>query len=197
MKTRIIIPILLLLVFGNTIIAQDDDREKFGKTLNLSAGIGYYGYVGRSLPVVLLNYEIDIFRNFTIAPFVGYYSYKNDYYWGDPTKPGNDPSYRPYTYRETYVPIGAKGSYYFDELFNAGPKWDFYAAGSLGFLIKSVVWENGYNGDQYVSKDNGPLYMDVHIGAEYHMRPRTGLFLDLSSGVSTIGLAFHLNKSKD
>jgi hypothetical protein len=35
------------------------------------------------------------------------------------------------------------------------------------------------------------LFLDLHLGAEYHLNNRVGLFLDLSTGVSTIGLAIH------
>jgi hypothetical protein len=31
----------------------------------------------------------------------------------------------------------------------------------------------------------------LHVGAEYHLSRKVGLFLDLSTGVSTLGLAFH------
>lgn len=37
----------------------------------------------------------------------------------------------------------------------------------------------------------GALYLDGHIGAEYHISQKIGIFLDLSSGVSTFGLAIH------
>jgi len=167
------------------------DREKFGNTLNLGAGIGYYGYVGHSLPVATLNFELDVARNFTLAPFAGFYSYQKSYYWGNPGKPDSDPSYRLYVYRETVVPVGVKGTYYFDQLFHANPKWDFYAAGSLGFAIRNVVWEADYYGDKHVYKSASPLYLDAHVGAEYHMTEKAGIFLDLSSGVSTFGLAIH------
>jgi len=35
------------------------------------------------------------------------------------------------------------------------------------------------------------LFLNIHIGAEYHINKKVGVFLDLSSGVSTIGLAIH------
>lgn len=173
-------------------VAQDKpEAEKYGNTLNLGAGIGYYGYVGHAVPMGMLNYEFDVARNFTLAPFVGAYTYQNSYYWGNPDKPYNDPSYRLYSYRETAVPVGVKGSYYFDQLFRAHSKWDFYAAGSVGFVFRSVVWENNYYGDKHVYQSASPLYLNAHIGAEYHMTDKAGLFLDLSTGVSTFGLAIH------
>ena len=92
--------------------------------------------------------------------------------------------------RETVIPIGGKGTYYFDQILRANSNWDFYLAGSLGFSIVKTTWDNGYYQDNTYHKAN-PLFLDLHIGAEYHLSQRLGLFLDLSTGVSTIGLAFH------
>lgn len=192
MKKLIIIPILFFSALTINSNAQDKPAaEKYGKTLNLGAGIGYYGHVRNTIPVGMLNYEFDVARNFTLAPFIGVYTYQNYYYWGNPNKPNYDPSYRQYSYRETAVPVGVKGSYYFDQLFRANAKWDFYASGSLGFVFRTVRWESGYYGDQNVYQSASPLYLNAHVGAEYHMNQKAGLFLDLSSGVSTFGLALH------
>lgn len=193
MKKLIFISIVSLTALTMNSNAQDKPAaEKFGNTLNLGAGIGYYGYVGRSIPVGTINYEFDVARNFTLAPFVGIYSYHNYYYWANPNKPSSDPYYyREYSYRVTAVPVGIKGTYYFDQLFHANPKWDFYAAGSVGFVFRSVVWDADYYGDHYVYQSASPLYLDAHIGAEYHLNQKAGLFLDLSTGVSTFGLAVH------
>jgi hypothetical protein len=169
--------LFLLLVFHFNTQAQ----ESYGRTLNLGLGIGgysgYYGYVGRSLPVFNINYEIDVVRNFTLAPFASFHTFS-----------GNHESY---SYHETVIPIGVKGAYYFDELFNANQKWDFYAAGSLGFAIVNSRWENGYTGDRKHFHHGNALFLDIHIGAEYHFNNRVGAFLDISTGVSTIGIAFH------
>ncbi len=165
-------------------------QEKYGNTLNLGLGIGgrygYYGYASRSLPVLHLNYEFDVAKNFTLAPFISFSSFTNDYYWGNNNNP-----YRNYTYRETIIPIGLKGSYYFDDLLKANKKWDFYLAGSLGFAIINQSWDNGFNGDKNYYRGGSPLFLDLHIGTEYHFNSKLGAFLDLSSGVSTIGLAIH------
>ena len=191
-KILLVLSILWLIASSNKSLAQDNSiPEKFGNTLNIGVGIGYYSYVGSPAPALNLNYEFDLFRNFTLAPFVGIYTFQDYYYWGNPHLPPSDPSYRNYYYREVIVPVGAKGTYYFDQLFRAGPKWDFYAAASLGFAFRSVVWDNAYNGDRTVYQDAGPLYLDFHIGSEYHVSQKAGIFLDLSTGVSSLGLAVH------
>ncbi len=194
MKTSIFTAILFLALVPSGLKAQEmqtetpgTGSESHGNTLNLGVGIGYYGYIGHTLPVVHADFEFNVARNFTLAPFITVYSYQNYYYWGNPNYP-----YKDYYYRQTVIPIGMKGSYYFDELLRAGSRWDFYLAGSLGFAIRKTVWESGYYGEETViSQGVSGLYLDGHIGAEYHMNNHLGLYLDLSSGISTFGLAVH------
>lgn len=186
MKKITILTFLLVVVFYFTNSAQNSGTEKYGKTINLGIGIGYYKYTNHSIPVLHFNYEFDVAKSFTLAPFVTFYSYSNNYYWGNPKYPG-----KYYKYRETVIPIGVKGTYYFDKILNAGAQWDFYLAASLGFRIRSVQWDNDYYGDKYAYNDGGGLYLDFHVGTEYHFNNKIGMFLDLSSGVSTIGIAIH------
>ncbi|MDR3681031.1 MAG: hypothetical protein P4L41_13785 [Flavipsychrobacter sp.] len=167
---------------AQSIIQKQSAPESFGNTLNLGVGPGYFGYLGVPAPFFFANYEFDVLRNFTLAPFIGITSYRSDAYYYH----NND-----YYYRETVIPIGVKGTYYFDELLGANPNWDFYAAASLGFAIDNVRWDDSYTGDRGVAHTANPLYLDVHIGAEYHVSHKVGLFLDLSTGVSTFGVAFH------
>jgi len=183
MKTRVFTLALLslFLLIGTNLSAQDRNySENHGGALNLGLGIGgyggYYHYYGHNLPVFSINYEFDVAKNFTLAPFITFGTY-HDYYNNN-------------GYRETIIPIGVKGSYYFDDLLRANSNWDFYLAGSLGFSIVRTTWDGSYPGDS--SYDTGsPLFLDFHIGTEYHLSNRVGLFLDLSTGVSTIGLALH------
>jgi hypothetical protein len=153
-------------------------QERFGHTLNLGVGVGgyagYYQHSGRSMSIFNINYEIGVAQHFTLAPFVTFYSYHHDYY------------------RETVVPIGVKGTFYFDRILNARPNWDFYLAGSLGATYVRSTWDENYLGNRDYYNRAPLLFFDVHIGAEYKFSNRLGMFLDLSSGVSTIGLAFHL-----
>ncbi len=185
-KLKTIAVAAMLLITANS-YGQDKTvsrrDETYGHTLNLGLGIGYYGYLYQSVPFFFANYEIDVARNFTLAPFIGIASYRSENYYvyaGDH-----------YYYHETVIPMGLKGTYYFDRILGAGPRWDFYLAASIGFNYDRVVWDNGYYGDKGVSHDASPLYLDAHIGTEYHLNRNIGLFLDLSTGVSTVGLAVH------
>jgi hypothetical protein len=175
----------ILLVFSVT--AQETVvPEKYGKTLNGGVGVGYYGYIGHATPVLYANFEFDVAKNLTLAPFIACYSYNNNYYWGNPHY-----SYRDYSYHQTVIPVGIKGTYYFDELLKAHTDWDFYLAGSVGLAFRKTTWENGYYGETNAVNGAPVLFIDVHAGAEYHMNQKLGLFLDLSTGISTFGLAVH------
>lgn len=160
---------------------QAQAQEHYGNTLNLGVGLGYYGYLdGVSTPFILGNYEFDVARQFTLAPSVGFVSFTSPRYYGGR-----------YRYRQTVIPIGVKGTYYFDRLLDAGSAWDFYLAGSLGFNINRVVWDDGYTGDRDLYRTTSPLFLDLHIGTEYHFNKKLGMFLDLSTGISSLGLAIH------
>ena len=190
MKDLVSLTLLLLIAVSSRMIAQstsNSSSEEFGNTLNLGIGIGYYGYVGHTTPVLHADYEFNVARNFTLAPFITAFSYRNYNYWGNPNRP-----YQNYYYRQTVVPIGVKGTYYFDRLLHAGSRWDFYLAGSLGFAIRSTRWDDGYGGETTVLRGSSGLYLDAHIGTEYHAGQNLGIFLDLSTGISTAGLAIHL-----
>jgi hypothetical protein len=186
MKIYLLIPFISILLSSPLLSQEEIVNEKFGKTINLGIGVGYYGYVGQSVPFGTMNFEFDIARNITLAPFVGIYGYQRSYYWGNKDNPE-----RYYSYKTIVVPVGAKGTYYFDQLLHANPKWDFYAAASAGFAFRQSVWESGYYGNTSIVQSASPLYIGAHIGAEYHMNQKAGLFLDLSTGVSTFGFAIH------
>jgi hypothetical protein len=170
--------ILLLFLFFHF---NSNAQETYGRTLNLGLGVGgysgYYGYSGRSSPVFHINYEIDVAKNFTLAPFISFYSFSR-----------NRDSYG---YHETVIPIGVKGAYYFDDLLNANNQWDFYLGASLGFAIVRSRWDDGYKGDRNYYHGGRALFLDLHIGAEYRFTSKIGVFLDLSTAASTLGLAIH------
>ena len=183
MKKTIIILLFFVTLASSTIYAQRrevrvtyvENSKEYGNTLNLGLGIGgYSNYYGHAAPVLSANYEFDVARNFTLAPFATFYSYRDvDRH-----------------YRTTIIPVGVKGSLYLDQLLHANSQWDFYVAGSLGFSIVKSVWDDGYYRDTYYHEVS-PLFLDLHIGTEVHLSNSIGLFLDLSTGISTIGLAIH------
>ncbi len=157
-------------------------QESYGNTANLGLGLGY-GYGNRyrnSLPIVHFNYEFDVAKNFTLAPFVSLIHYGYYSNWK-----GNR-----YRYRSTTIPVGVRGSYYIDGLVNLDSKFDIYFGGAVGFNIHNDRWDDGYDGPEY-SGGFSPLYLDFILGTEFHINQKIGIILDLSTGISTVGIAIH------
>ncbi len=46
-------------------VREKPATEKYGKTLNLDVGIGYYGYIGHFIPVGTINFEFDVAKKRT------------------------------------------------------------------------------------------------------------------------------------
>jgi len=176
MKTTLISFLFLCTIFSTNVFSQNYRySELHGRTFNIGFGLGgysnYYNHLGHTLPVMNFNYEFDVVRNLTLAPFLTLISYSDN------------------NYRTLVLPIGLKGTLYLDNLLRAGSNWDFYAAGSLGFSIVRTTWDANYYGDRTYYKGLNPLYLDFHLGTEYHFSNHFGVFLDLSTGFSSIGLA--------
>lgn len=197
MKKLILVTLFIAAITSTNVFAQTTKTtektpkaKSFGNALNLGFGAGYYYYArdynDPTTPAFHLNFEFNIAKNFTLAPFVGFYRLTASNRWGDNNNPEAS-----YIYKETVIPMGLKGSYYLNDIIKASPKWDFYIAGSLGYRIVEQNWDDGYGGDKNHFQGPNPLYYDVHLGTEYHINKRVGAFLDVSSGVSTVGIAFH------
>lgn len=195
MKTVKFVLVTILIAMGFYAQAQQAQQikegqyyfDRYGNTLNGGIGLVHFGYIGRTLPALHLNYEFDVARNFTLAPFISYSGFKDFRYGGYPDLP-----YRDYYYKYTVVPVGIKGTYYFDELLNVGPRWDIYAGVSAGMNFQKKVRDAGYYGPRTVELDVNGMSLDLHLGAEYHINERIGVFADMSSGISTMGLAAHM-----
>ncbi|MEH0157139.1 hypothetical protein V6R21_23660 [Limibacter armeniacum] len=181
--------VMLCMVFMTSTFAQSRRSSggapsSYGNTLNIGLGLGY------GVPL-LVNYEFDVAKDFTLAPFIGYHRYRE--YWG---------RYNAY-YIENIVPIGAKGTYYLDDVFGlTNPKWDLYGAASLGFNIYSYRWKDatpdGWDDSWDAASETSALFLTVHAGAQYHFNSKLGVFLDLAGGLAgpstvmpTVGLAIN------
>ncbi len=175
-KQTIVCLVFICILFINNAGAQAKPvSEKYGHTINIGvgSGIGNYGYAFYKTPAVHIDYEIDIIPTLTLAPFVLLYQFRNN------------------AYHERVIPVGLKATCYFDQIVKAHPHWDFYLAGSLGYAIRKTVWENGFAPDPNTSYGPGALYLVLSIGSEYHITKKLGAFIDLSNGISTIGLSIH------
>jgi hypothetical protein len=173
---------LVLIITLAIVSTYANAQEKYGKTANLGGGLSYSRYAPLPIPALNFNFEFDIAPNTTLGPFASILHY---------TDPGYFYNGKKYKYSNTVIPVGVKSYYYFDGLFNWDKRFDVYAGLAVGFNIAFGRWENGYNGPVY-SPNYSPFYGELHAGAEYHFRENIGVYVDLSTGLSTVGLAFHL-----
>jgi hypothetical protein len=173
---------LFLLVSTILLSITLNAQEKYGRTVNGGAGLTFARYSNFPIPAINFNSEFDLVQNVTLAPSISFLRY-NDY--------GTGYLGQEYKYRTTVIPIGVKSYYYFDELLELDGKFDVYAGIAAGINLAFGKWENGYNGLDYAPSYNA-IYVDLHVGGEYHFKEDMGVYVDLSSGLSTIGLAFHL-----
>ena len=66
--------LIATLVLFFSLSGANAQSETYGKTLNLGLGLGYgYYYYGTGVPI-LANYEFDVAKNVTVAPFIGFYT---------------------------------------------------------------------------------------------------------------------------
>lgn len=164
------------------VTTNEPNFEHFGHTLNIGLGPGYFGASLMRSPYFTVNYEVEVLRNFTLAPFVGFATYRsNEILYGA----------RYYSYRGTIMPLGVKAIYYFDEVIELPWRWDLYAGASLGYTIASKRWEPGYTGVSGSLPGISSVFAAIHVGAEYHVSDVTGIFLDLSNNVTTAGVGIH------
>ena len=71
MKNSLFTLLVMLITLKTSVWAQESKTsEKYGNTLNLGGGIGYFGYVGHALPVGMLNYEFDVAKSNNIEAFI-------------------------------------------------------------------------------------------------------------------------------
>lgn len=164
----------------------------YAQTLNIGAGVGYYRYVGYNVPVVHADYELPVDEFLTLAPFAAFYRYETNYFWGDET---HTPRY--YHYSEKVLPLGIKVTGYFDDILHAGKRWDFYAAGSIGLIIRKTTWVADYEGPRKINPGTGGMFLDFHVGTEFHCTRMLGIQLDCAAGETTLGLAFHFKNTTE
>ena len=185
---------VFLVILGSNLPARSQNNtqqpsvyyEQFGNTLNLGVGMGYFSYIGYAVTAFHADYELNVSRNFTLAPFIDIFTISDQIYWGN-----NQNSYRYYHYREMAFPIGIKGTYYLDRFLNLNRNWDLYLGASLGVTIRTFSWQDGDNAQSSINEGSGPLFLELHAGGEYHATRRLGIFVDLSTRISTIGLSIH------
>ncbi len=97
-----------------------------------------------------------------------------------------------YRWFNTFIGLGVKGDYYFDELLPIPKEFDVYAGGHAGWYI--VRSTSSYNGPAAIYYDtpkskygNGRPFVQVEVGGRWHFKPKMSLFAEVYSGYPASG----------
>ena len=176
---------LFFIAIGNFCVAQNKLPEQFGSTLNLGPILNYGLNSNANLLYFHVEYEIDLVKNLTIAPFVNFSNITRNNYFNELNSP-NKINY----YSQPIMPVGIKFTYYLDPIVNLHPKWDLFMGGSTGFAIRKIANKtSGLNSNQSINNGSSGLMFNLHLGTEYHFSKRGGVFLDVSRRTFSLGLA--------
>ena len=157
--------------------------DKGTKFLNAGVGLGGYGFGGLSAfgynSGVLLgaSFEVGVYKNITVG---GFADYRRISFSSVGVNEGI-----------SYIYIGARGSYHFNELLNVPTdKLDVYAGLGVGYLSAN------YDDAIYGGYNAGGIFVPVFIGGRYFFTEKIGGFLELASDVAPLklGVTFKLGQ---
>lgn len=177
MKNKVLIGVTILFLACSMKSNAQFNPYSEGNGL-LSAGVGASGW---GIPV-FVRYEHPVADNISIGGALSFQSKSENYINSK--------------WRHTITGLNARGSYHFNELFNAPDEWDFYGGASLGYFI----WNTKYTGTgmsfDYTGSGSGGFSIGGHIGARYFINEKLGIVLELGGGSvltgGTVGVTFLL-----
>ncbi|MCO4292390.1 porin family protein [Solitalea sp. MAHUQ-68] len=143
--------------------------------INAGFGVGTYGFAGNGGVPITASVERSFSPNISAGLNLSYVQTKYDL----------DIKY-------TYIVVGARGSYHFNELFKiANPSIDIY--GGAGLLYRHYNLK--YNGnDEFngASSSDGEVDIDLHAGMRYMFTDNIGAHAEVGYGISPLqlGVAF-------
>ena len=95
-----------------------------------------------------VTYDIPVATDIAVSPFVGT------------------------NFDLSYLTVGVKGNYYFDNLVNLLPAFDFYAGANVGY---------GFKIDDNPNNDND-LDLGLQVGGRWFWSEKWGLYLEIGGG---------------
>jgi hypothetical protein len=159
--------------------------ESGGKYVHAGIGFGSgYIYTGSRIgvPPLHVSYEQGINNRFGVGGLLGFTSSRYE------SMLINDK----YSWRFTYLVLGARGAYHFTEIDQA----DIYAGAMLGYNIASSRFESsnaGLNSSVTNPKIGGLVY-GAYVGARYDLNNNLTLFGELGYSIAylNLGVCFKL-----
>jgi hypothetical protein len=131
MKKVLTIFCFSLMFLGTKEASAQAELDKGNLLLNAGLGFGYY-YAG-GVPI-LFSAEWAINDAITIGPYLGFTTWRNNYFG--------------YKWSYTFIDLGVRGAYHFSKHLDLSTdKLDLYGGVMLGYRITSVKEPDGFGGD--------------------------------------------------
>ena len=179
MKKQLMLFTLGVLATVATMAQSKSSFNKGDNLFNVGVGIGspFFGSGYKSsLPV---NPSISYERGVTDAISVGgQLSYASSKYDGGFN----------YTFKESAIYLGARGSYHFNELLNIAPKFDLYGGASLGYVTVSIS-----DNQSTITGTASGFGFGLYAGGKYYLGSSTAIYSELgyqSLSFLNVGVAF-------
>ena len=174
MKNKIFVSVFVLFfMVATNSFAQFNPYTNDSKMVTVGVGASGWG-----IPV-FVRYEQAVADNITVG--------------GDFSFQSKSEKFGTYKWNHTIVGLNGRGSYHFNELFNAPDEWDFYAGATLGYYI----WNTKYDGNgsfDYSGSGSGGFSLGAHIGARYFVNEKLGITAEVGGGSvlagGTVGVTF-------
>ncbi|RBQ05380.1 outer membrane beta-barrel protein [Pedobacter miscanthi] len=178
MKKQLLL-IALFIFSVSAVNAQSKSSFSKGDNLfNVGVGIGspYFGTgYSSSLPVnPSVSYEIGVSNAISVGGQVSCASSKYDGY--------------NYTFKESAIYFGARGSYHFNQLLKLNPKFDLYSGLSLGYVTVSIS-----DSESIVTGTASGFGFGFYAGGKYYLGKSTAIYSELgyqSLSFLNVGIAF-------
>lgn len=179
-----------------------NNETRYTKRLNVGFGYNYYA----GIPFIV-NYELsnrtlgmqeDPLEQYqlglTFAPQFGFYRY-TDWY------PSPLRSFSNYNYSVNNLFFGVKTHFYFDRVLKMPEALDLYFAMAPQIMIRRVTWDYDAGipdiykpNNRWLANRRGvnAFVLPIHIGAEYKLSKKFGVWGDIGTMMSTVGLSVKL-----
>lgn len=181
-KQLLLATVFMLSAITGMAQSKSSSFNKGDNLLNIGVGIGspFFGSgYSSSLPVnPTISYERGVSNAISVG---GQLSYASSKYEGFNNS---------YSFKESAIYIGARGSYHFNELLQLNPKFDLYGGASLGYVTVSI----SDNQSTYEGAASS-LGFGLFAGGKYYLKSSTALYAELgyqSLSLLNVGIAFKL-----
>lgn len=171
---------LICLFFSSGLFAQESsgfNDVKGRNFLNAGIGLGSYGLSGKGGIPLVASFEHGFSKNISAGLNLGYIQRKFEDSW-----------------KYTYLIIGARGSYHFNEVMNiSNPKVDVYAGLGVFYRRYSFTYKYDIEEDDYFDSKGGDIDFNIHAGGRYMFSDKFGGFAELGYGISPLQLGITIN----